>query len=144
MIKLADSDAQIARTFAVMQELRPALVEAEYVATIRRMMAEGYQLVYVEEDEEVRAVAGFRRTEMLHRGRSVYIDDLVTMNSHRSRGYGQQLLNWIVELCRAEGLTQLHLDSGVQRAGAHRFYFREGMHISSLHFVMNIAPATID
>lgn len=144
MIQLAESDEQIARTFAVMHELRPHLLEVEYVATIRRMMVEGYQLVYVEADEEVRAVAGFRRTEMLHRGRSVYIDDLVTMNSHRSEGYGQQLLNWVVELCRAEGIAQLHLDSGVQRAGAHRFYFREGMQISSFHFAMNIAPAPAD
>lgn len=144
MIQVAESDEQIARTFAVMHELRPHLLEAEYVNMVRRMMAEGYQLVFVEEDGQVRAVAGFRRTEMLHRGRSVYIDDLVTMNSHRSRGFGRQLLQWVVELCRAEGIGQLHLDSGVQRAGAHRFYFREGMHITSFHFAMNVTPAPAD
>jgi hypothetical protein len=28
----------------------------------------------------------------------------------------------------------VHLDSGVQRQHAHRFYFREGMTITSFHF----------
>jgi hypothetical protein len=28
----------------------------------------------------------------------------------------------------------LALDSGVQRQGAHRFYFREGMHVASFSF----------
>jgi len=33
-----------------------------------------------------------------------------------------------------EGCGRLQLDSGVQRADAQRFYFREGMSISAYHF----------
>jgi hypothetical protein len=39
-----------------------------------------------------------------------------------------------------EGCTQLHLDSGMQRKDAHRFYEREGMVAEGLHFVEIIAP----
>ena len=34
----------------------------------------------------------------------------------------------------AAGCAQLHLDSGVQREKAHRFYFREGMGVNAYHF----------
>ena len=33
----------------------------------------------------------------------------------------------------------MHLDSGIQRKDAHRFYEREGMSLASVHFVGNIA-----
>jgi hypothetical protein len=38
-----------------------------------------------------------------------------------------------------EGCEQMHLDSGIQRTEAHRFYQREGMTMASLHFVEKIA-----
>jgi hypothetical protein len=44
----------------------------------------------------------------------------------------------LAELARraaAAGCSVLDLDSGVQRHDAHRFYFREAMHISSYHFM---------
>jgi hypothetical protein len=34
----------------------------------------------------------------------------------------------------------MHLDSGIQRKDAHRFYEREGMSMASFHFVENLAP----
>ncbi len=34
----------------------------------------------------------------------------------------------------------MHLDSGIQRKDAHRFYEREGMSITSFHFAEYIAP----
>ena len=84
----------------------------------------------------VLAVAGYRYYEKLFSGRNLYVDDLVTADQHRSRGYGSALLNWLAEQARTHGCTQLELDSGVQRFEAHRFYFRERMHVSSYHFVV--------
>ncbi len=101
-------------------------------------MAAGYRLVYLEEAATIRAVAGFRTLEMLSRGRFLYIEDLVTDVAARSRGYGNALFVWLVEQARLEGCTQVDLDSGVQRCGAHRFYFRQGMHIPSFHFVLRL------
>lgn len=39
-----------------------------------------------------------------------------------------------------EGCHQLHLDSGIQREGAHRFYEREGMSKGAFHFVEQVSP----
>lgn len=137
-IALAASDADIHRCFAVMVQLRPHLVAAEFVAQVRRMQADGYRLAFLEADGAVRAVAGYRTYEKLFSGKNLYVDDLVTDTTQRSRGHGASLLRWLADEARRLGCVQLELDSGVQRFEAHRFYFRERMHISSYHFVVGL------
>jgi GNAT superfamily N-acetyltransferase len=87
----------------------------------------------------VRAVAGFRIAEFLAWGRILYVDDLVTASAQRSRGHGQALFDWLVARARANGCAQLHLDSGVQRFDAHRFYLRQRMSITSHHFALQLS-----
>jgi GNAT superfamily N-acetyltransferase len=101
-------------------------------------MDSGYRLAYVEEGSRVAAVAGFRILEGLAWGKFLYVDDLVTDESLRSRGHGRELLRWLADHAREKGCAELHLDSGVQRFGAHRFYLREGMDITSHHFGMKL------
>lgn len=139
-IALAESDSDIARCFPVMAQLRPHLVAADFVARVRRMQAEGFHLAFLEEAGAVRAVAGYRYQDKLFSGQNLYVDDLVTDATQRSRGHGAALLGWLVAEARRHGCVQLELDSGVQRFDAHRFYFRECMHVSAYHFVTPLAP----
>lgn len=71
---------------------------------------------------------------MLYCGRILYIDDLVTDERVRSRGFGRQLLHWLKEAARTHGCTQVHLDSRLHREAAHRFYEREGFAKTCYHF----------
>jgi GNAT superfamily N-acetyltransferase len=135
-LALADTDTAIARCFAVMHQLRPHLVEADFVPRVRRMQGEGFHLAYLESDGVVRAVAGFRYYEKLVSGKNLYVDDLVSDSTQRSCGHGRALLAWLVAEAKRHGCAQLELDSGVQRTEAHRFYFRERMRISAYHFVV--------
>lgn len=138
MIMEALTDEDIERTYPVMRQLRPHIAREDYLSTVKRMQEGGYRLVFAESDGAVRAVAGFRFVEMLHRGRSVYVDDLVTAEKDRSRGYGEQLMAWLLDFAADQECPQLHLDSGVHRARAHRFYFRQGMEITSFHFAIPV------
>ena len=130
----AESDADIVRCFPVMAQLRPHLLEAGFVARVRRMQTEGFHLASLAEDGVVRAVAGYRFHEKLFSGRTLYVDDLVSDGTHRSRGHGARLLAWLATQAQARGCDLLELDSGVQRYEAHRFYFRERMSVTSYHF----------
>lgn len=134
-ITLAETDTDIARCFAVMQQLRPHLVERDFVARVRRMQREDFHLAFVDDGGHVRAVAGYRYLDKLFSGKNLYVDDLVTDSTQRSRGHGARLLAWLVEQARTNGCDHFELDSGVQRFDAHRFYFRERMHVSAYHFV---------
>lgn len=139
-IREATTDEEIGESYPVMRQLRPHVPEADYVSTVQRMMVQGYRLITLYADDEPRAAAGFRIFELLHRGVALYVDDLVTDEGARSSGYGRRLLDWLEEEGRRTGCTQVHLDSGVQRRDAHRFYFRERMAISSFHFERPIEP----
>lgn len=134
-ISLAESDSGIAATFDVMQQLRPQLTRDTYVAKIRTLMtSDGFRLVALSEEGQARAVAGYRFMTMLYCGRLLYVDDFVTDERVRSRGYGGRLLTWLKAEGQRQGCRELQLISRVTREQAHRFYFREGLGIECFHF----------
>ncbi len=135
-ITLADTDTQIAACFPVMAQLRPHLVEADFVARVLVMRAQGFQLASLSDGGQVRAVAAFRLMEKLFSGRILYLEDLVTDSVFRSQGFGAQLLDWLCDYGRAHQCTLLKLNSAVQQADAHRFYFARRMRIASYHFIL--------
>lgn len=136
-IGLAQTDDEILATRDVMLQLRPHIAPEDYLPRVRRMMdTERYHLLAGCENGVVRAVAGFRYMDMLYCGRILYVDDLITDEAARSAGWGARLMDWLRWRAEAEGCAQLHLDSGVHRPGAHRFYFRHGMTITAFHFAV--------
>lgn len=134
-ILLAESDEEIASTFDVMYQLRPHLVREDYVATMRALQAsDNLRLLALRDRGVVRAVAAWRLMNMLYCGRLLYVDDLVTDEGSRSRGFGSRLMDRLKEEARTHGCSELQLISHVKREGAHRFYFREGLGIQCFHF----------
>jgi len=136
-IARATTAAEIKRVHPVMRELRPHLAdEGAFARQVQRQMREGFRLAYLESDGEIRAAAGYRIHEMLFSGRTLYVDDLVTRESDRSKGLGGQLFDWLVEEAQREECRALTLDSGVQRHDAHHFYLLKRMKIDSHHFAL--------
>ena len=137
-ITVATSDEEIAACFPVMKQLRPHLEPEEFVPRVRKQMLAGYKLVYVLSDDQPVAVAGYRVSNKLSAGKFLFVDDLVTDESARSKGYGARLLTWLREQARSEACSRLQLDTGIQRKDAQRFYEREGMRLSGYHY--EVAP----
>ncbi len=137
-IALAESDADIARCYPVIRELRPHIANAaELVARVQRQRTGGYHLAYRAENEgrgRVVACGGWRINEHLAWGLALYVDDLVTLASERSQRHGDALFDWLVDQARQRGCVNFHLDSGTHRVDAHRFYLRKRMAITSFHF----------
>jgi len=137
-IVLAKDDHEIQSCYPVMVELRPHVQPDEFLHRVKRQIEiANYQLAYLM-DGEVKAVAGFRISECLAWGRFLYVDDLVSKNDERSKGYGGALLEWLIEYAKEENCDQLHLDSRVQRFAAHRFYLNKRMFIEAHHFSLNL------
>ena len=139
-VQLADSDTGLRRCFAVIRQLRPHFEQEEtFVMQARRQMAnEQWRLAYVEENDEIDALAGFRLLECLATGKTLYVDDLVTRDDRRSKGHGETLMSWLESHARKVGCQTFSLDSGTQRTAAHKFYFRMGMVIPSFHFAKKL------
>ncbi len=139
-IKIAVTDEEIKKCFPVMQQLRPHIKDAE--TFLRRVKSQqnnsGYFLAYLQDNNNVKSCAGFIFAEKLFSGRMMYVDDLVSDEGERSKGYGDKLFDWLVNHAKENNCDQLHLDSGVHRHGAHRFYLRKRMDITSYHFVLKL------
>jgi GNAT superfamily N-acetyltransferase len=138
-VKIAESDADIQRCYPIMLQLRPHLKANEFVSRVRSQYKGGFHLAYASDAGGApHAVTGFRILENLMQGVFLYVDDLVTDADDRSKGWGQLLFDWLVDYARAHGCNTLELDSGVQRHGAHRFYLRNRMDITSYHFRLTL------
>jgi GNAT superfamily N-acetyltransferase len=125
------------RSEAVHRQLRPEL-PPEYDAKMRRVFAGGGRMCVAVDGSRVAGVAVYRVYENTWAGRQLYIDDLVTDESLRSTGVGRVLLGHLERKARAEGLDNFALDSGTHRQQAHKFYFREGMVVTSFHFAKKL------
>jgi GNAT superfamily N-acetyltransferase len=126
-----DADA-LRAAWPVVQQLRPEFDCERYVAQVlRQVEGDGCRATVLYDDGVPRAFACWRVMEMLAVGRHVYIDDLVTDASVRSRGHGKALLDWLKD----EAPARLRAAAaGLRpRKDAHAFYLREGLRIGSFH-----------
>lgn len=142
-IHFASSDDEIDACFPVIHQLRPHLTPDGFRTRVRSQERAGYRLAYVVASGRPVAVAGFRVLETLVSGRFLNVDDLVTLDTERSKGHGAQLLRWLLDRAKAEGCQGLELDSGVQRKDAHRFYEREGLRVCAYHFETPVAKPAV-
>jgi GNAT superfamily N-acetyltransferase len=117
----------------VHRQLRPALGE-DYPARMADVFRDGAEMCVALRDGRVQGLAVFRVFENTHAGRRFYVDDLVTDEASRSTGLGAALLRYLEGEARRRGCKSIELESGVHRAGAHRFYFREEFSITSYSF----------
>jgi len=137
-IRVLEERAEIGAAHRVMHQLRPHLDHDAFVDAVVTQQAEGYLLAALSDDGVIRALAGYRIQNMLAHGKFLYVDDLVTDEASRSERYGERLFAWLIEQARLAECRSLQLDSGVQRNGAHRFYFARRMRISSYHFAVDL------
>ncbi len=121
------------RSERVHRQLRPQL-PPDYAAKMARVYGGGGRMVVAAEGDIVRGLAVWRSAENTFAGLYMYIDDLVTDETHRSSGVGAALLRRCEEIARELGCVELLLDSGTQRADAHRFYFRERYAVHAFNF----------
>ena len=135
-VHLVETEERLHSACAVLTQLRVKLSPEKLLVQVREQLKDGYRLACVEQEGRVICVAGFVIGTKLAWGRHLYVDDLVTDENSRSTGAGSLLLHWLKGFARRNGCTQLHLDSGVQRYDAHRFYLRHGFHITSHHFAI--------
>ncbi|MHC0038803.1 GNAT family N-acetyltransferase [Pseudoneobacillus sp. C159] len=139
LVKVIKTDTEIMSTFSIFKQLRPHVIQDEFVEKINRLQERyGYQLVAILENDEVKAAAGYRITESLAWGKYLYVDDLITDETSRKKGYAKLLWDWLISQAKENDCEQFHLDSSVQRHDAHRFYLKGGLDITCHHFQMTL------
>ncbi|HLY69279.1 MAG TPA: GNAT family N-acetyltransferase [Puia sp.] len=133
-IKIARSDEDILKCWNVLFELRPHLDKNSFLPTVKEMLTEGYQLAFIEINNEAVAAIGFRYQQYLYNGKHFYIDDISTMPLYRGKGYAGKLIDHVTAKAKEKGFKSVTLDSGYQRFDAHRLYLNKGFTLHCHHF----------
>ena len=111
------------RAWPVMRQLRGHLDVERWLELMDVMTPDGYRLLSLQTaDGTIEALAGIRVATNLYYGKHVWVYELVTSETSRSKGHGRAILGHVEELAAAEGCEMVALSSGLQRADAHRFY----------------------
>ena len=140
LVDLEPGDPRLeADVLPVLRELRPHLTAASFAVVYEQGYPQGLRFLVAYLDGLCAGVAGWRIVANTSTLSKLYVDDLVTTEASRSRGVGRELLTELARRAQAAGCAVLDLDSGVQRADAHRFYMREGLTISSFHFARSLS-----
>jgi GNAT superfamily N-acetyltransferase len=138
-IDLPPGDARLTTdVLPVLEQLRPHLTPELLAEVYAEGHPQGLRITAAYRDERCLAVAGWRLMATTVALRKLYVDDLVTAADHRSQGIGAALLGELERRARLAGCRAIDLDSGVAREDAHRFYFRQRMAITSLHFARRL------
>lgn len=117
-----------------LQELRPHRSADELRSMLINQLENGFQVVFIGDENLAYAVGGFRTLDVLFSGKTLYVDDLVTHSMHRKKGYAGMLLKWMIQYAKENGYDHFSLDSGHQRKDAHRLYLNHGLDITAHHF----------
>ena len=133
-VRALTDEAAIRAAWPLVAQLRPHLDADALVARMQRQFGEGFRAHVLYDEGAPRAYAGWRVHENLVYGRHMYVDDLVTDETARSRGHGKAMLDWLKAEATRRGCARLQLDSGTWRKDAHAFYLREGLRIEAFHF----------
>ena len=140
ILQHADSPQALRACFALMCELRPHLTHAEdFVDQVTRQAEQNYRLLAAWEGEDAVGLAGYRLQENLMYGRFLYVDDLVTRADRRSHGIGAALLGEIQKMAHLQRCRRVVLDTGLGNALAQRFYYRQGLLATGMHFSLSLA-----
>ena len=138
LVDLAPGDSRLDEALGVLQELRPHLTAESFTAVYAEGHPQGLRFTAAYDGNRCVGVAGWRIVATTVHLRKLYVDDLVTTAAARSTGVGRTLLGALAQRAEGAGCSALDLDSGVQRADAHRFYMREGLTIGSFHFARQL------
>ena len=133
---LTPADPELPAALELLRQLRTHRTIDELAELYRMGYESGYRFTVLVEDGVVRAFAGHRVLINAAYGRYLYVDDLVTREGARSRGYGAAMLAHLHELKATLGCEDLQLDSGNHRRRAHSFYRAQGLVATGLHFGM--------
>ena len=133
-IQAAKTNEDFINCFEVMKELRPHHNLESFLATIDQMKIEGYHLLFLEDNDKVVCVAGFRFTTTLYDGLIIDFDDFVTIADARGKGYAGILFDHLLGIARERSIKTIHLNSNHQRFDSHRFYLNKKMKIIAHHF----------
>jgi GNAT superfamily N-acetyltransferase len=125
-IRKLETESDMAMGFRVLKELRKEITEGEFQTVFQKASEmDGYTMVGAFIDNELIAVMGYRFLFDFVRKKHLYIDDLVTTESMRSKGIGSKLLKYAENVALDQQCSVVRLCAHIDNKSGQNFYERE-------------------
>lgn len=137
-IRVLTQKTEMLPQLTLIQQLSPGITEARYQTMLDDMLTHGYRMVSVWEDDLCVGVSGIWVTTKFYSGRYLEMDNVVVSATHRSKGIGKILNDFVELLAREEGCQMIMLDAYLENEKAHVFYERSGFVKRGYHFLKSL------
>ncbi len=124
--------------YPLIRQLSPGVTEERYAHFLDDMLAHGYRMAVVMEDEQCLGISGFWVNTKIYSGRYMELDNVVVDAAQRSRGIGQILYDCLHDIAIQEGCEMMMLDAYIENEKAHAFYERQGFVKKGFHFLNHL------
>lgn len=133
-IKFLSTPEEWTLAFPAFESLRPRMTLEAFLANRQNCLDGGYQLLGLVVDEKVVCVAGISVRPHVEHKRQLEIEDFSIHPANKRKGYGKQVLEWIVAYAGENNCFRIKIDSGTSREEAHLFYKSIGFSQTGFRF----------
>jgi GNAT superfamily N-acetyltransferase len=119
----------------VLQELYPSLSPEQYTKELDLMLPHNYTQLAVFELDRCIAICGVWIGNKLWIGKYLELDNIVVIESARSKGVGELIFKTLEQKAKEENCNMLALDSYTGNFKAHKFFYNQGFGPKGFHFV---------
>lgn len=133
VIRKIENPEDLEIVFPIIKELRPHLNFSEYTSLVSEASKrDEYEMVAAYDNDHYVGAMGFRILFDFVHGKHLYVDDLIVIQSYRSRGIGARLLKYVEQIAIEKKCKGLRLCTGIDNENAKRFYERESWQLRSV------------
>jgi ribosomal protein S18 acetylase RimI-like enzyme len=138
-IKKLETEEELNAGFHILKELRKDLNEPDFREVYKNAsFMDGYCLVGAVIQSSLVGVMGYRLQYDFVRKKFLYIDDLVTTVTMRSKGIGAQLLQYAEKVAKDKGCSVVRLSAHIDNKEGQKFYERESWYKRSIGYQKNL------
>ena len=120
---------------SILKELYPTLTEAQYHEMLQDMIPNNYGQVAVFENNVCVGISGYWIGTKLWCGKYLELDNFIVSKSHRSKGIGKILSDYLENKANLNNCNIQSLDAYTTNFKAHRFYYNQGFSPKGFHFI---------
>lgn len=130
--------AEMLPHYPLIRQLSPGVTAERYDFLLDDMLAHGYRMAAVFEEADCVGISGIWVATKIYSGRYLEMDNVVVAETHRSKGIGQLLTDFVISFAQSEGCKTIMLDAYLENEKAHVFYERAGFLKRGYHFIKKL------
>ena len=132
-IKLIATD-QIFSIIPLLHSLNPVISESVLYERLSEMTGQGYRCAGMYSGDNLIGICGLWIITKYYVGKHIEPDNVVILESYRTKGLGKQLMAWVYDYAKSQGCIASELNCYVTNEKGQAFWEKEGYKKIGYHY----------